>query len=45
MQQVLCVALWQMAWFGAARTKPLVIEVETRQPTIVRAKTSMTEAT
>ena len=36
---------WQMAWFRASRTKPVVIEVETRQPTILRAKTSITKAT
>ena len=34
-------ALWQIAWFRASKTKPVVIEVETRQPTILRAKTSM----
>jgi hypothetical protein len=28
-----------MAWFNASRT--VVIDVETRQPTILRAKTSM----
>jgi hypothetical protein len=30
-----------MAWFNASSTKLVVIEVETRQPTILRAKTSM----
>ena len=38
-------ALWQMAWFRASRTKPVFIDVQTRQPTIFRAKTSMTNAT
>ena len=36
---------WQIDWFSASSTKEVVIEVETRQPTIFRAKTSMTKAT
>ncbi|MDG1319491.1 MAG: hypothetical protein P8P84_19565, partial [Paracoccaceae bacterium] len=37
--------LWQIFRLNAARTKPVVIDVETRQPTILRADTSMTKAT
>lgn len=35
----------QMAQFKSSRAKPVVIEVETRQPRILREKTSMTKAT
>ena len=35
---------WQMARLRASRTKLVVIEVETRHPTMFRAKVSMTKA-
>jgi hypothetical protein len=34
-----------MAWFKASSTKLVVMDVDTRQPTILRANTSMTKAT
>jgi len=37
--------LWKIAWFNASRTNWVDIDVETRQPTILRAKTSITKAT
>ena len=36
-------ARWQIAWLRASSTKPVVMDVDTRQPTILRAKTSMNE--
>jgi len=37
--------LWKIDWFNASRTNWVDIDVETRQPTILRAKTSITKAT
>ena len=39
------VVIEQGGWREASSTKPVVIDVETRQPTILRTKTLMTKAT